>query len=422
MNLIYKNEKPLFYIAATISVLILGGIIALTKGLVLLYIPIAYLIFLVAQSGFISHLKGNGTKVTAEHYPDLHARLIKACERVDLKKVPDMYLLRTGVFNALATKFLGRYFVVLFTDVVDALEKKPSAIDFYIGHELGHIKRRHLVWSALLFPAMFLPLLGAALRRAEEYTCDLHGAACCDDSQDITYAVAVLAAGNALAKDFDANAYSHQNTNTSEFWMSLHELLSDYPWLSKRLARASAAKNNETIKLPRRHFFAWFLSLFIPRTGLGAGLGLLLMLILVIFLCAKVAVPAYNNYLLRGNLVTILKDVEPIERGIVSYAVKNSEWPEMFTQLGYPSDTIKLAKSYNIFLQSNGVLSVTLKEVTLRSAGQYLYLTPVIRDSENALVESDISWKCEAENVDDSVLPAGCVVLETDPDAETSIE
>lgn len=422
MNLIYKNEKPLFYIAATISVLILGGIIALTKGLVLLYIPIAYLIFLVAQSGFISHLKGNGTKVTAEHYPDLHARLIKACERVDLKKVPDMYLLRTGVFNALATKFLGRYFVVLFTDVVDALEKQPSAIDFYIGHELGHIKRRHLVWSALLFPAMFLPLLGAALRRAEEYTCDLHGAACCENSQDIHYAIAVLAAGNSLAKNFDANAYIKQNANTSEFWMSLNELLSDYPWLSKRLTRANAAKNNDAIRLPRRHFFAWLIAIFVPRSGLGASANLLLLFTGIMMLAFVLAVPAYNNYLLRKDLVTIVNDAKPFERGITSYVTKNDEWPDSFTQLGYASDAIKLAKSYKVSLDSAGVLSVTIKGPTLRSEGAYLYLTPVVRDSEDELVESDISWKCEAINVEATLLPAECVVFPTETETETTSE
>lgn len=147
MNLVYKHEKPLLLVTAVLAVaiwlaLILGG----TLGIVLLYLLVGgYVFFLFAHSAFISHLKGGsgGVRISREQYPDLYDRLIRCCEKVGgVKEVPEAYLLRTDFFNALATKFLGRHFVVLFTDVVDALEERPDAIDFYIGHELGHIHRR----------------------------------------------------------------------------------------------------------------------------------------------------------------------------------------------------------------------------------------------------------------------------------------
>ena len=82
--------------------------------------------------------------------------------------------------NAFATRFFGRNFVVLLSDVVDAMEAQPDGINFYIGHEIGHLKRQHLRWSALLAPASFVPLLGAAYARAREYTCDRHGFHACE--------------------------------------------------------------------------------------------------------------------------------------------------------------------------------------------------------------------------------------------------
>jgi Zn-dependent protease with chaperone function len=89
--------------------------------------------------------------------------VVKCSEKLELRPTPDAFILHAhGAFNALATRFLGRNFIVLYSDVVDALESNPDAVDFYIGHELGHIQRKHLVWGPLLWPALILPILGAA--------------------------------------------------------------------------------------------------------------------------------------------------------------------------------------------------------------------------------------------------------------------
>lgn len=196
MDLIYKNEKKLFLIAAIISTLFWIALTVGTFGAVLLYLLLGYLFFLFAHSAFISHLKGSGVRISEEQYPDLHEKLVNGCNKVGLKEVPAAYLLRTDYFNALATKFLGHHFVVLFTDVIDALEDHSGAIDFYIGHELGHIHRKHLSWSTFIMPATLLPVLGTSLRRAEEYTCDRYGVACCQSEDDIKFALAAIAAGD----------------------------------------------------------------------------------------------------------------------------------------------------------------------------------------------------------------------------------
>ena len=316
MKLVYKNEKPLYIIAAVISALFWVALTISTFGTLLLYLLLMYIVFLFAHSAFISHLKGSGVKISAQQYPDLHEKLIQDCEKVGLTEVPDAYLLRTDFFNALATKFLGRHFVVLFTDVVDALEDHPGALDFYIGHELGHIHRKHISQSSFIMPAMFLPVLGSSLRRAQEYTCDRYGVACCQSSDDIQAAIAAIAAGDTRWKSMNIDAYLEQIKETNGFWMSFNELISDYPWLTKRMASSIALSKGEEIKHPRRHPLAWFLSLFIPRFGMGAGAGSFIIIIAMVGVLAAVALPAYQSYKQKAEMYGITTPEFSIENHI----------------------------------------------------------------------------------------------------------
>ncbi|MBL4796076.1 MAG: M48 family metalloprotease [Oleispira sp.] len=402
MNLIYKNEKPLFIISALIAAIFWLALLVGTFGILLIYLLLGYVFFLFAHSGFISHLKGSGVKISADQYPDLYEKLVKGCEKVGLKEVPEAYLLRTDFFNALATKFLGRHFVVLFTDVVDALEDQPNAIDFYIGHELGHIHRKHLSWSSFLMPASVFPLLGAALRRSEEYTCDRYGVACCESEDDIKAAIAAIAAGDSRWKTINIDAYLKQVADTRGFWMSFNELTADYPWLTKRMAAAVAMKRDEKVKHPRRHAFAWFLAAFIPRIGGGSGgAGSLLITIAIIGILAAVAVPAYQDYITKAHYSTSYNTAESIKVKVTEYVIDTNQWPESMQSLGFDEATIMDDQSgYEIGIYSDGIIGVT---VGINSDGeeQYIVLEPEV-------IEGDLSWICYGTNVEEKNLPQDC--------------
>ncbi|MFL1486197.1 M48 family metallopeptidase [Marinobacter sp. LN3S78] len=428
MDLVYKNEKPLFVIAALISGLFWLALVLGTLGIFLIYVLLAYVIFLFAHSAFISHLKGSGVKITPEQYPDLHAKLVKSCERVGLKEVPDAYLLRTDFFNALATRFLGRSFVVLFTDVVDALEDHPDAIDFYIGHELGHIHRNHLLWKPLLMPASILPLLGPALRRAEEYTCDRYGTACCESEDDVKAALAAIAAGDSRWKTINVSAYLEQTRITSGFWMSFHELTGDYPWLTKRMATALALHRGEKVSHPSRHGLAWLLALFIPRTGVGGGIASIFVVIAIIGILAAIAIPAYKDYQQRAAMTSgygAYSDMDmagaeadttdssirlraayfeayPLQQEVTDYAIENQEWPASLENLGYPDVTIANHElSYDIDLYDGGMIGVWMGN-DVYGEGEYLVMEPQVDE------QGQISWLCYGQNVDTGALPAEC--------------
>ncbi len=404
MDLVYKNEKPLFRIAAIISAIFWVALTIGTFGIVLLYLLLGYLFFLFAHSAFISHLKGSGVRISENQYPDLYEKLQNGCSKVGLTEIPEAYLLRTDFFNAMATKFLGRHFVVLFTDVVDSLESQPGAIDFYIGHELGHIHRKHLTWSTFIMPASVLPIIGSALRRAEEYTCDRYGVACCQSENDIKAAIAAIAAGDTRWKTINVDSYLDQIADTSGFWMSFNELTSDYPWLTKRMASAIALSQGQEVTHPKRHGFAWLLSIFIPRFGAGGAGSLLLtvaMTVAMIGILAAVAIPAYKDYVERARFASAYAESLEVQDRVTEYVSGNNEWPASMQSLGYESDSLSNeASSYQIDIFNNGVIGAKVG-VTDEGKEKYIVLEPSVS-------EEGLTWKCYGEEVLIMYLPENC--------------
>ncbi len=402
MELVYKNEKKLFFIALVISSIIWLALLAVSFGTLLIFLLIFYILGLFAHSQFISYVKGTGVKITQDQFPDLYKKLINACNTIEQETVPEAYLLRTDFFNALATRFLGRNYIVLFTDVVDALEDKPGAVDFYIGHELGHINRKHLLWGWFLAPAKFLPLLGSALCRAEEYTCDRYGVACCDIEEDITAAIATIAAGDTRWKTLNTKAYTQQVKETSGFWMSFNELTSDYPWLVKRLVNALAMKQGKAIKLPSRNKFAWLLAMFIPRFGLGAGgFTSLIMIVALIGILAAIAIPAYQDYTLRVQYTGYVYEAESFKPEVENYATIYQNWPVSMKDLGRETDKIIGPENkYNIGIYENGIIGVYVGNTT-EGEEKFIIIQPYVE-------EGAVKWDCYGQNIPTKYLPLSC--------------
>lgn len=402
MDLVYKNEKKLFAIAVIISALFWLVLIGVTFGIALVYVLFALLFYLFVQSGFISHLKGNGVRVSERQFPALYRSLTDCCEKIGIHAPPEMYLLRTDFFNALATKFLGRNFVVLFTDVVDALHENPSAVDFYIGHELGHIHRKHLNWSGFLFPALLLPVLGTAYRRAQEYTCDRYGAHCCNTDDDVRFALAAISAGDTRWKDLNSSVYATQVAVTNEFWMSFHELTNDYPWLTKRMASALAFRKNEEIRHPRRSFFAGLLSIFVPRFGVG-GAASLLVAVAMIGILAAIAIPAYQDYTIRAQVSEGLNLSAGAKAAVTEFVQDRREWPKDNATAGLAPASDMSGQYVSGIRIEEGVVVISYGNNAHGSIqGHSLMLVPDASSLPN------ISWECYSSEIANKWLPAAC--------------
>lgn len=330
-DLVYPKEKTLGMITLVLGLLAWAGLIVGTVGVALIGLAVSFVLYLFLQSTLIAYIKGNGVELTYEQYPDLYEQFVFCCDRLEIGDRPQAYILNgNGGLNAFATKFLGTQYVVLLTDVVDAMAHHPDGVRFYLGHELGHLRRKHLTGHLFRWPILWLPLLGAAYSRSRESTCDRHGLACCSTPEHAARSLSALSAGALRWQDLDMTAYLKQMHHTTGFWMSFHELTAGYPWLTKRTARVI----DHNAELPSRNGFAYLLAAFIPYAGrLGGGFGLL-MLIYVVGLLAAIAIPAYHDYTVKAKLTATVQQSEAVRDTLGKYFLSQQKIPATLASAG----------------------------------------------------------------------------------------
>src|SRR5262245_58836783 len=152
--LVYPRERTLGPTTLVLGLLGCLAIVVGTLGIVLIYLLLGFIAYVFAQSGLIAYLKNTAVRLTPQQFPDLHARFLECCKKLQIDTPPEAYVLAgNGLLNAFATRFLGRHFVVLLSDTIDALESDPEGINFYIGHELGHVRMKHLSGRFWRMPA-----------------------------------------------------------------------------------------------------------------------------------------------------------------------------------------------------------------------------------------------------------------------------
>jgi Zn-dependent protease with chaperone function len=111
--------------------------------------------------------------VSEKQFGDIYIFAQNTCERLGLEKTPDIYIYNMdGIFNAFATHFFSRNFVILTTAILGACDNDIQKISFVVAHELVHLQRGHTRKQFFLFPSTLIPWLGNAYSRACEYTCD----------------------------------------------------------------------------------------------------------------------------------------------------------------------------------------------------------------------------------------------------------
>lgn len=401
MELVYKNEKKLFAIMLALSVLGWILIVLGTVGMALLYAALFFLGYCFAQSALISYLKGNAVRITEDQFPDLKQQISACCRKLGLDEEPDAYLLQMGgVLNAFATRFFGRNFLVLYSEVVDGLADNPDALNFYIGHEIGHIKRKHMTWHTVLMPASLLPLVGAAYSRAREYTCDRHGVAACDDAVNAEYGLAVLAAGGKRWRTMNNTSFIGQSRESDGFWMSFHELVGDYPWLAKRMGAVRALAAGQEASQPSRHRGAKLLALFVPRLGIAGGAGALVT-VAIIGILAAVAIPAYQVYVQKAKVAQAYSVGRAAAAKVEQYAIAHHAAPATLAQAGIAANEGAAAvEALQLDPRSGEVRVVT--RVASQAGPGVLHFMP----SLNA--DKRIVWTCHADELQPQLLPPDC--------------
>lgn len=378
-SLVYPKERTLEKITLVLGIIFWIVLILGTFGVALLLLLVGYIFYLFAQSALIAYIKGNGVLLTSKQFPDLHEQFTECCTTLSMNPWPEVYILHgNGAMNAFATRFLGAQYVVLLSDVVDAMSANPDGVRFYLGHEIGHLHMRHMGKMFLRWPALWVPLLGAAYSRARETSCDRYGLACCSSPENAGRALAALAAGHTRWKDMDLEQFCRQAGETSGFWMSFHELLAGYPWLTKRVARVTG----QEALIPGRSRLSYLFAVWVPYAGRSGGLFAVILYAYILFLAFSIGAPFLKDREAKIQANAMFTETAVVRNELAAAYLKNQDPPESLASLGLQAT-----------LPNGDRLSYNQENMTLvvQSSDKAIRLVPSLVDDDKKIV-----WRCVA--------------------------
>lgn len=273
-------------------------------------IIIALILFfsLILNGFYMGGVRRNGVKLSEEQFPELYQKAVAVAKDMGLSKIPDIYVMESeGVLNAFATRFFMKDMVVLYSGIFDLIERHgEKEVLFVLAHEFAHLKRKHVLISLLILPALWVPFLGNAYLRACEYTCDRYAAYYIQSLEAATNGLLMLAIGKELYARVNHEAYMRQLKTESGFFIWFNEKMSTHPHLPKRvyeLSKCFSPDTTEVIKEPK------------GRVWLGIGIGLLS--IVIVITGAFYAVKAVKNLDLFSQIMMEVEGTTPLMNAAV---------------------------------------------------------------------------------------------------------
>ncbi|MCW2804522.1 MAG: peptidase family protein [Propionibacteriaceae bacterium] len=146
-------------------------------------------------------------RVSPRQYPELHQMITECATTLDLQPVPELYVYRDPMPNAM-TIGLDKPLIVISTGMLDLLD--DDGLRFILGHEVGHVLSGHAVYRTMLIQLInisasvqWMPIGAWGIRaiilglnewfRKSELSCDRAGLLCGQDPQAALRAHASLA-------------------------------------------------------------------------------------------------------------------------------------------------------------------------------------------------------------------------------------
>ncbi len=192
-----------------------------------------------------NNMLGTMIRVGPKQFPTIQ-RVAERCAGALAVPTPTVYVANSPVLNAYTFGTDDDAFIVVHSAMVDAFSEDELA--FVIGHEMGHIQNKHVVYGTVL--RMLRHTASMALRwiapaaelglrawyRRAEITCDRAGLLCVRDLDVASRTFVKLASGSArLANEVDVDTYVEQAREARRGIGRLAEAFSSHPYLPKRI-------------------------------------------------------------------------------------------------------------------------------------------------------------------------------------------
>jgi hypothetical protein len=252
----HPAEVPFYIFMVVLNVLIIATIIEFAVALPFLperiqesgwgaAIRSAFIALLLLIPGLIvvretqrASVRGTAVQLSPRQYSTLYQRMDEFAHRLGLRRRPQIYLANgNGTLNAFAAQATGYDYVVLANELfVNLHRENREGLEFILGHELGHIRLHHVsFWYQLSVAySQLIPLLGPALSRLREYSCDRHGA----HLQPLgATGLVLLASGRYTENHVNLDELVQQGEALKGFWVGLAQLPRSHPFTVRRLER-----------------------------------------------------------------------------------------------------------------------------------------------------------------------------------------
>lgn len=232
---IYPGERT----ALLLSLLLLAALsfgALLIRPSVLVVTIVASLIYIRAKQG---QLLGNSALVTSTNYIHINNLVTIACDQLEMKK-PRVHVVQDPYLNAFALGFTEPFTIVLHSALLENLT--DDELLFVIGHELGHIKRRHTRWLSFIAPfgrsIPGLDLIFKFWQRKAEYTCDRFGLIACGNLNTSLSTIIKISSGPDALNYTSFHEFAKQAQKAKGSTIdSLAEVMGTHPYITNRIVK-----------------------------------------------------------------------------------------------------------------------------------------------------------------------------------------